>query len=225
MQKWVTLGLVVAAALGMTASSFADVPSSLTSTVSCTCVADPLGGASTQLPTKCSITPAGKNPSEDILVQVAVKNVLGAALAGSTVSATAVGVGGTSFVWDNGVTPAEPVENPQTGLSDGAGNVTFTFDEGGASMAASPVLPNLNFTVTAQGPGPGGPVALAACAPQLNVLSFDLNLSGDVNLVDFAIFGGDLGAGNLRSDFNWSGGVNLVDFALFGAHMGDNFNF
>lgn len=225
MQKWVTLGLVVAAALGMTGSTFADVPSSLTSTVGCSCIADGLGGASGQLPNKCTIAPTGKGPAEDIKVQVVVKNVLGAPLAGSTVNATAVGVSGSSFIWDNGIAPPEVVENPQTGTSDGAGNVTFTFDEGGASMAAAPVMPNLNFTVTAQGPGPGGPVALASCSPQLSVLSFDLNADGNVNLTDFAIHASDLGGGALRSDFNWSGATNLTDFAQFAAHLGDTFGF
>lgn len=225
MQKWVTLGLVAVASLGLAGVSFADVPSSLTSTVVCQCVADAGGGASSQLPNKCTITPSGTSPSEDVQVNVTVRNVLGAPLAGSTVVIASVGVGGATFIWDDGVLPAEPDEDPQTGLSNGSGVFNVVFDEGGVSNTATPTLPNLDFSVTASGPGPGGPVALAACAPQLQVLSYDLNASGQVNLVDFALFGSDFGAGASRSDFNWSGGApNLVDFALFGAEFGADIN-
>jgi len=225
MQKWVTLGLVAAASLGLAGISFADVPSSLTSTVVCQCVADAGGGASSQLPYKCTITPSGTSPSEDVQVNVVVRNVLGAPLAGSTVVITSVGVSGATFIWDNGLLPIEPDEDPQTGLSNGVGVFNAVFDEGGVNNTPTPTLPNLDFSITAAGPGPGGAIALTACAPQLQVLSFDLNASGAVNLADFAIFAGDFGAGNARSDFNWSTGApNLADFALFAASFGDDIN-
>lgn len=223
MQKWVTLGLVAAASLGLAGISFADVPSSLTSTVGCVCVADAGGGASSQLPNKCTITPSGTAPSEDIQVNVTVRNVLGAPLAGSTVTIASVGVGGATFIFDDGVAPIETDEDPQTGLSNGVGVFNVVFDEGGVINTAIPTLPNLDFSITASGPGPGGPVALAACTPQLQIVSYDLNGTGDVQLLDFAIFGSDFAAQNPRSDFNWSGAgsvVNLLDFALFGAEFG-----
>lgn len=225
MQKWVTLGLVAAASLGLAGVSFADVPSSLTSTVVCQCVADPGGGASSQLPYKCTITPSGTSPSEDVQVNIVVRNVLGAPLAGSTVVVTSVGVGGATFIWDDGLIPVEPDEDPQTAVSNGVGVANFVFDEGGVNNTPVPTLPNLDFSVTASGPGPGGPVALAACAPQLQVVGYDLNASGAVNLADFGIFASDFGAGNPRSDFNWSGGgPNLADFGLFAAEFGADIN-
>lgn len=224
MRNWVTLGLVAAMSLGVVGVSLADVPSALTSSVICRCVATAGGGASTQAAAnKCTIADAGDNPSEDLRVEVTVRNVLGAALAGSTVSATATAMGGASFIWDDGVSPAEPVENPQTALSDGSGNATFIFDEGGVNNAPAPVLPNLDAAVTAQGPGPGSAVTLIPCPTKFSVVGFDLDASGQTSLVDFAIFSTDFGAGNARSDFNWDGLVNLVDFAQFSAHFGETF--
>lgn len=224
MRNWVTLGLVAAVSLGVAGVSLADVPSALTSSVLCRCVADGLGGASTQAAAnKCTIADRGRGPSEDLRVEIVVRNVLGAGLAGSTVSVTATAMGGASFLWDDGVSPAEPVENPQTALSDGSGNANFVFDEGGVSNAAVPVLPNLDANITATGPGPGGPVALVACPTKFSVVGFDHNASGATDLVDFAIFATDFGAGNARSDFNWDGAVNLVDFAQFAAHFSTSF--
>ena len=50
--------------------------------------------------------------------------------------------------------------------------------------------------------------------------TFDYDLNGVVNPVDFASFAGDFGGANERSDFDWSGAVNPVDFATFAAHFG-----
>jgi hypothetical protein len=221
MSKWVTFGLVAAASLGLAGVSSADVPSSLTSTVLCECHATAGGGASGALPLKCTITPSGTNPSEDVHVHVTVRNVVGAPLAGSTTTATSVGLAGAIFVWDNGVSPPEADEDPQTGLSDAGGNVNFTFDEGGVNNAPVAASPNLDFAVTASGPGPGGPVTLAGCSPQLTVVSYDLNANGQVNSIDVGIFASDIGFANTRSDFNFSGGaVNSVDVGLFAAEIG-----
>jgi hypothetical protein len=221
MRKWVTLGLVAAASLGFASSSSADVPSALTSSVICSCVADGLGGASTQAAAnKCTISPRGGIRSEDLIVAVTVRNVLSAALAGSTVNATAAATGVSTFIWDNGVNPPEAVENPQTGVSNGAGQVTFTFDEGGVTNNPTPTLPNLNFSVTAQGPGPGSAVTLQSCSPQYSIVGYDSDASGAVALPDFGTFAGDFGAGNLRSDFNWDGGVGLPDFGFFAGNFG-----
>jgi len=214
MRKWVTLGLVAVVTLGMAGYSFADVPSSLTSTVACTCVAGPGGAASTQLPYHCTISPAnGTTHAEDIKVSVVVRNVLGSPLAGSTVNATATPVGASTFIWN-------PAQNPQSIVSDGSGNANFTFRRGGVATGSSPSFPNLDYSITAQGPGAGSPVGLNACSPQLNVKGYDENASGGVDLVDFALFSSDLGSGGARSDFNWSGATDLVDFALFSANLG-----
>lgn len=224
MRNWVILGLVAAVSLGVAGLSYADVPSALTSSVICRCVADGLGGASSQAAAnKCTIADRGVGPSEDLRAEITVRNVLGAGLAGSTVSCTATAMGGATFIWDDGVSPAQPVENPQTGLSDGSGNANFVFDEGGVSNAAAPVLPNLDMNVTAQGPGPGGAVALNPCTVKFSVVGFDENASGTTDLTDFAIFATDYGAGNARSDFNWDGAVNLTDFAQFAAHYNTSF--
>lgn len=227
MRNWVTLGLVAAASLGIAGISLADVPSSLTSTVGCTCTADAGGGASSQLPNKCTITPSGTAPSEDINVAIVVRNVLGAPLAGSTVTVTSVGVAGSTFIFDNGAIPVEPDEDPQTGLSNGVGVFNGLWDEGGVVSAVT-TFPNLDFSTTASGPGPGGPVALAACAPQLSVVSYDINGDGKVDLVDFAIFAGDLASNDDEANFNWNLGggddVDLVDFALFGSELNSDIN-
>lgn len=221
MQKWVTLGLVAVATLAVAGSTFADVPSSLTSTVACSCTADPLGGASTQTGAgKCTIGPAGAKFTEDLKCNCVIRNVLGAPLASSTVKAIATAVNGAGYEWDPSF--GSPNEGTQTLTSDGSGNANFVFQHGGVSVAASPVLPDLNFVVTAQGPGAGGPVSLASCSPQLSVIGYDAVFTpspGTVDLFDFAQFGIDLGAGNLRSDFTWSGVVDLFDFAAFGGNF------
>jgi hypothetical protein len=225
MRTWVTLGLAAVASIGIVGASLADVPSQLTSSVGCSCVADGLGGVSTQTASnKCTISPRGGTFSEDLVVAVTVRNVLGSVLAGSSVVVTAVPVGGATYIWDNGVTPPELVENPQTAVSDGSGNANFTFDEGGVNNTPAPTFPNLNFSVTAQGPGPGSAVTLNSCATQYSIVSYDLNASGDVTLTDFTIFGIDYGAGNARSDFTFNGSVNLTDFTAFGANYGATIN-
>lgn len=219
MRNWVTLGLVAAVTVGLAGIASADVPSALTSSVTCRCVADGLGGASTQAAAnKCTIADEGRGPAEDLRVEIVVRNVLGAGLAGSTVNVNMTTTGGATALWDDGLNPPEPVENPQTALSDGSGNANFIFDEGGIQNAAVPVLPNMDAAVTAQGPGPGGAVSLNPCPIKFNVLGFDENASGATDLTDFAIFATDYGAGNARSDFNWDGAVNLTDFAQFAAH-------
>jgi hypothetical protein len=219
MRNWVIFGLVAVASVGVAGLSYADVPSALTSSVICRCVADGLGGASTQAAAnKCTIADEGTGPAEDLRVEITVRNVLGADLAGSTVSCTATAMGGVTLIWDDGVNPPQAVENPQTAVSDGLGHATFVFDEGGVLNAAVPVLPNLDMAVTATGPGPGGAVSLIPCPVKFSVVGFDGNADGSTNLTDFAIFATDYGAGNARSDYNWDGPVNLTDFAQFAAH-------
>jgi len=48
----------------------------------------------------------------------------------------------------------------------------------------------------------------------------DIDFSGAVNVVDFAMFAGRYGTNDYCADFDCSGWVNLVDFALFAQHFG-----
>ena len=192
----------------------------ITSSTECFLRADATGGISSQMAAnKGTISPSGRGPSEDIHLRVTIRNVLGAPLAGATVVATATATSGAVFRWDDGsLPPGDTAENPQTAVTDASGVVELIYDEGGVMLQPSPSLPNLDFAVTSQGPGPGGPVALAGCATRFSLLSFDLNADGRVDLTDFAIFSTDYVAGNPRSDFTWADGVNLADLAAFTAH-------
>jgi len=51
--------------------------------------------------------------------------------------------------------------------------------------------------------------------------TYDLDLGGIVDLVDFALFAADYGSDAYRSDYDWDGVVGLPDFAMFAAHYGD----
>jgi hypothetical protein len=225
--------LVVLASLGLASLALADVPSDLTSTVSCYCDADPAGGSGAAVPgTNCTICPSGDGvPSfgtEDVFVNVVVRNVLGQPLAGSTVTVSSVAVAQDTVVWDDGLIPGgagDPDEDPQTAVSAADGSASFMFDEGGIGfneVAGTPIAqPDLDFLVTAQGPGPGGPVVLVGCVPQLNMISFDMRGSDcNVGLLDFGDFATCFGAGGIdtRCDFNWDTLVNLVDFGHFATH-------
>src|SRR5262249_23301054 len=138
-----------------------------------------------------------------------------------TIVATATARSGATFTWDNGaLPPGDSADNPQTATSDAAGVAEFLFDEGGGSLPSYPSQPDLDFAITSQAPGPPRPVPLSPCTPALQVLSYDLNADGQVNLTDFAVFATDYGAGNPRSDFNWSGNVDLTDFAAFASNYG-----
>jgi hypothetical protein len=230
MRNWVTIGLVAIGSLMAVGAAFADVPSSLTSDVTCYCTADPAsGGASLALPNKCTISSSGgaggTDPSDDLHVDVIVRNVLSQPLVGSTVTAQAVAFGGTVAVWDDGVSPpiTDTPENPQTGVSGALGDVAFVFDEGGLSIPlGGGAAANMDLTVNAQGPGPGLPVLLENCTPDLTVHAFDLDADAgcDVDLIDFGFFGSYFVGGDTRADFNHVGGVTLADFGLFAANFG-----
>ena len=190
------------------------------STTECFLRPDGGGGLSTQIAAnKGTISPSGRAPSEDIHIFVTVRGEIGTRLAGATVVATAAPMGGAVFRWDDGsLPPGDSVEDPQTGLTNAQGAIDLVYDEGGVALPPSPAMPNLGFTLTTQGPGPGDPVALPSCPIPFSLLSVDLNADGRVNLTDFAIFSADYVAGNPRSDFNWDSGVNLTDLAAFTAH-------
>lgn len=200
------------------------------STVNCRCAADPAsGGASTMLPLKCTISPSGgaggTDPSDDILVIVFVSDAIGAPLPGSTVVVSHAAIGATVFIWDPGAPPiGDTDEDPQTAITNAIGQAIFKYDEGGArSPGCLGGMPNLDFTVTAQGPGPGGPVVLPNCVPDLTVHAYDLDADCDVDVVDFAIFASCFGVG-VRGDFNHDGVANVIDFALFAANFGASCN-
>jgi len=53
----------------------------------------------------------------------------------------------------------------------------------------------------------------------LPCITFDYNVDGSVNLIDFGIFAGDFLTTAHRSDFNWDGTVNLIDFGMFASHF------
>lgn len=51
--------------------------------------------------------------------------------------------------------------------------------------------------------------------------TYDYDLDGDVDPVDFGTFAGDFGAVAPRSDFDWSGGnIDPIDFGSFAGHFG-----
>ena len=54
----------------------------------------------------------------------------------------------------------------------------------------------------------------------LQCKSFDLNINGMVDFLDFGMFTDDYYSGCLRSDFNWDGIVNMLDFYMFANHWG-----
>jgi hypothetical protein len=221
MSKWVTFSLAAVMVLGTAAMSLADVPSNLTSSVGCACVATAGGGASGALPLKCTLSPGGDVNSDDIDVNVVVRNVLGAPLMGSTVTATAIPLSGLVAAWKAGT-------NPQTGVSIVTGAVSFVFDRGGVDHPATAVYPNLDFSVTASGPGPGGPITLASCTPQLTVTGYDLDANGIVDLIDLILFAGEFTTSSTPAicDYDWAAGVDpvdLIDLILFASEFGATF--
>jgi hypothetical protein len=55
----------------------------------------------------------------------------------------------------------------------------------------------------------------------LSCITYDYDLDGDVDPVDFGTFAGDFGAVAPRSDFDWSGGnIDPIDFGSFAGHFG-----
>jgi hypothetical protein len=220
MSKWVTVGLAVVAIWAMAGSSLADVPSASNSSVSCYCTANAGGtGASSQLPYKCSIGPDGGSPSEDIHVDVIVRNVNGVPLAGSTVVCTGVGLNGAVFAWDSGAPPVGDTDmDPQTKVSIADGSANFLYDQGGVTLPAVTVFPTLNYDVTAQGPGAGAPVALAICSPALDVVGFDMDSNCLVDGLDLGRFTATWTSDEAKGNFNFDAVVDGLDLGLFTAH-------
>lgn len=195
--------------------------------IDCHCVADAASsGASLALPFNCTISPSGgaggTDPSEDVRVDVIIRNVLYAPIAGATVVVTPVPFGGVVMRWDDGSSPAgDTDERNETGITAADGSVEFLFDEGVVAIPSGlGGLPNLDFQLTAQGPGPGGPVVLPPCPVDLTVHGYDQDADGDVDLRDFGTFATRFRTGDLRADFTHTTGVGLADFGLFAANYG-----
>jgi hypothetical protein len=228
MRKWVTFGLVAVGSLALAAVSSADVPSELTSTVTCYCTALAAGGASQSLPDNCTISPDGGNDGDEIHVDVHVRNILGQDLQNSTVTVVTALQNGAAEMWCD--------SNTQVGLSDAGGLANFVYYEGSvipASPTPVPLTPTLDFDVDAVGPGAGGAVALEPCENSLTVISPEVS-AGDLNLlvssVDFTDFGdifnnvgvlGDDHRGDLDHDRAGGGDVvDGVDFTIYASHHG-----
>src|SRR5262245_54114872 len=111
-----------------------------TTVTECFVTPDPGGGISTQpAGNKATISPSGRAPSEDLPVRVEVRNVLGAALPGASVTVTAVPRLGAIFRWDDGqLPPGDTAETPPSNLTDATGVAEVIFDEGGAGLPALP---------------------------------------------------------------------------------------
>jgi hypothetical protein len=228
-KKGLTLVLAAVATFGLAGFSLADVPSEVFSTVACSCTTDAQTGVGSgrDEPHECTICPGGDIWTEDIHVNVIVRNHLNQPLAGSTVTVHAVNLDPAydCMIWDDGLVPGgptDPDEDPQTAISAGDGSANFMYDEGGIGPLDQFMwtFPNIDFQVDMVGPGPGS--ATVYCQnQQLEVVGYDLNCDCIVNLPDLAIFGtwGWVDQ-HLKCDFNHDETVSLVDFAQFAQSWG-----
>jgi hypothetical protein len=191
-------------------------PPTIFDVIHCSCSGHPDGGASSMLPYHCTISPTGQAPGDLIHVGVEVYNILGQPLVGATITSRPIAISGAFALWCTG-------QEAQAVLTDEEGKAHFVFDRG--SVFSHPdVLPDLDFDLTAEGGGLGGPIALDDCPEPLTVIGFDVDAGTplDVTLADFAIAASDWRLGNSRSDFNHDGAPSyLTDFAMFGAHFHD----
>jgi len=146
--------------------------------------------------------PAGDGPSYQF-VQITVKNVNGYPLAGipaSSFAFTVSPIGATQ--WYGICSCTFTAVDPETNTN---GEIRF------AIAGDTAIFGNITIAVTVDG------VSLN----DLDVLpcnSFDLNIDGSVNLIDFGMFAGDYLGTAHRSDYNWDGIVNLIDFGMFASH-------
>jgi hypothetical protein len=225
MQRFLIVGLMALATLGLAGLSIADVPNESNSTVACECIADAgtgIGSGKDEAH-ECNICPGGDKFTEDIWVHVIVRNHQNQPLTGSTVTVTAVALNGETLSWDDGVSPVEADEDPQVMLSAGDGSADFMYDEGGVDqLEPNTTFPNVDFNVLMSGPGPGS--ASKTCDTQFEVTGFDHDISGIVDLPDLAVFGVQgWAAQDLECDYNHSDGavpVDLIDFAMFAQSWG-----
>src|SRR5262245_57070311 len=105
--SWAVLATIPAVLAVVPNASNAGIPWPMGMTT-CECHGDPAGGASTQLPFHCTLSPRGGAASEDIHVVLTVLDSLGPRV-GAHVTVVAVGMAGSVFHWDDGVSPAGDV--------------------------------------------------------------------------------------------------------------------
>jgi hypothetical protein len=247
LRKGAVPALAAIAALALASVSAANVPNEAMSVVTCYCVEDHETGwghlyPNPTPPDECTIAPDGLgawtpgNPAtvkwvDDIMIDVTVNNHLGQPLAGSqvTVDAVLTDPANAGMIWDNDMLGvASPLyddpEDPQTALSNAAGQAWFKYDEGGLGTAlpAPPwnpwTIPSLTFSATMVGPGPGS--AVVYCASALDVAGYDLSSNCVVDLVDLAKFGFSWPINHLQADFNHNGAVAVEDLAMFARNWG-----
>jgi C1A family cysteine protease len=146
--------------------------------------------------------PAGDGPDYEYL-KVSLRDTSGAAIGGMTADhidfsvTPAPGcsyVGAASFIFK----PVDQVTGPN-------GEIRFT------AVGASSVVGDVDVEIKAAG------VRLAATS-RLCCKSFDIDLSGLVDLPDLLELSRDYGTPTWRSDFNWDGAVNRADYNIFKEH-------
>lgn len=89
--------------------------------------------------------------------------------------------------------------------TDAAGEIRFTL------TGATSVYGDVEVRVTVSGT-PINDLDLLSCN------SYDMDLDGAVDAVDFGVFAAQYLTPNQQSDFDWSGTVDALDFALFADH-------
>lgn len=133
-----------------------------------------------------------------IQVVVTVKDCYGTPLAGKTVDCHAQPVSGTLCFCAG--------QNPQTGVTNVNGEVTYNFIRFGGCGS-------VQFTAVVQGVTLGPSVAIGARSP---------DITGDclVNALDLSRFGLIYGTADPCGDYNCDGTVNALDLSVFGIHYG-----
>lgn len=219
MTRLTAVFLVVPVMAVATAATAQGVPDPSQCTMDCFCQADPLGGASQNLPYHCTICPGGDAPSEHLCVSVTIRDSAGNPISGATVEARGFRPDPPprcQIPLQPGVAWC-PSDTLRVGLTDASGRVTLCFDEGSVTPLGPGPTP-VDFMVTAN----GVLVRMGGCPTLLQVNSYDLHWTPtllEVRLDDSQRFIGDLGSNRLRSDFNHDGAVDPLDMALLAQHL------
>lgn len=197
MRTWKVAGLVGVLVLGVVPIvSAAGVPCAGTSEVVAVAGGGP-GGCVPDIAIEC---PAGDTWSAGwITVTATVRDCYGSPLAGLPVTLSPVD-------WrDRFCMPS--ADTLWTGMTNGDGQVLNNyFRWGGYGF--------MWFRAVCEGVELGNPQGV-------EVRSYDINRSCQVDAVDFAIFGPYFGGPYPDVDYNCDGVVNAIDFAMFAEHFGD----
>ena len=184
----IVVSALVVMTLAFAGMAYAGIPSAATSTVVAV-------GQGTACDPDAVICPASDMGS--ILVTVTVKNVYGDPLPSKSVTCYAIPVAPYVFCFC-------PGEDPQTGVTDGSGVVTFTYtDFGGCG--------DLQFGATCDG-------VVLNPSPAIWVASPDSDGDCVVSLSDFIAFASSYLTPDPCFDFDCSGLVDLSDFITFAGH-------